>query len=184
MVVVVVVAVVVVLYHKIGVLYKNMINMNILGKNIVIILILFMVIPAVIYIMYKMSTKEGLANNTSTNNGTNQQGTYVMTNTTYDTNGNIVVKTMDTSGNFSVNTYGSTIINQTPAIATAPTTTNTNTIANANPATYQMQMIPPINGTTATNTQPSISANDISTIASAAIAAAMNAYQQSHGNTA
>jgi hypothetical protein len=99
-----------------------------------------------------------------------------MTNTTYDTNGNIIVKTMDTSGNFSVNTYGSTIINQ---MATPPPVTNTVTTT-TNPATYQMQLLPAV-GSTAPTSPPVITSNDISSIASAAIAAAMNAYHQSQG---
>lgn len=145
-------------------------NMNILGKNLTIILVLFLVIPSAMYI-YIISTKENFTNSTK------QPGTYVMTNTTYDTNGNIIVKTMDTSGNFSVNTYGSTIINQTAN--TPPPTTNTATTA-TNPATYQMQLIPAV-GSTAPTSPPVITSNDISSIASAAIAAAMNAYHQSQG---
>jgi hypothetical protein len=145
-------------------------NMNILGKNLAIILVLFLVIPSAMYI-YIISTKENFTNSTK------QPGTYVMTNTTYDTNGNIIVKTMDTSGNFSVNTYGSTIINQTAN--TPPPTTNTGTTA-TNPATYQMQLIPAV-GSTAPTSPPVITSNDISSIASAAIAAAMNAYHQSQG---
>jgi hypothetical protein len=145
-------------------------NMNILGKNLTIILVLFLVIPSAMYI-YLISSKENFTNSTK------QPGTYVMTNTTYDTNGNIIVKTMDTSGNFSVNTYGSTIINQTAN--TPPPTTNTATTA-TNPATYQMQLIPAV-GSTAPTSPPVITSNDISSIASAAIAAAMNAYHQSQG---
>ena len=144
--------------------------MNILGKNLTIILVLFLVIPSAMYI-YLISSKENFTNSTK------QPGTYVMTNTTYDTNGNIIVKTMDTSGNFSVNTYGSTIINQTAN--TPPPTTNTATTA-TNPATYQMQLIPAV-GSTAPTSPPVITSNDISSIASAAIAAAMNAYHQSQG---
>ena len=148
-------------------------NMNILGKNLAIILVLFLIVPSAIYI-YAISTKESFTNSANT---TKQPGTYVMTNTTYDTNGNIIVKTMDTSGNFSVNTYGSTIINQTAN--TPPPNTNTATTA-TNPATYQMQLIPAV-GSTAPTSPPVITSNDISSIASAAIAAAMNAYHQSQG---
>jgi hypothetical protein len=152
-------------------------NMNILGKNLTIILVLFLVIPSAIY-LYTISTKEHFTNSVNSTNSTKQPGTYVMTNTTYDTNGNIIVKTMDTSGNFSVNTYGSTIINQTAS--TPPPSLTTNTTTAVNPATYQMQLIPAV-GSPAPTSPPVITSNDISTIASAAIAAAMNAYQQSQG---
>lgn len=149
--------------------------MNILGKNLAIILVLFLVIPSAIY-LYIISIKESFTNSTNSANSTKQPGTYVMTNTTYDTNGNIIVKTMDTSGNFSVNTYGSTIINQ---MVTPPPATNTATTT-VNPAKYQMQLLP-ADGSTAPTSSPVITSNDISAIASAGIAAAMNAYHQSQG---
>jgi len=111
-----------------------------------------------------------------------------MTNTTYDSNGNIVVKTIDTSGNFSINTYGSTVVNQTASLPTAAPQVpiNPNYV---NPAQYQTQFLPPTTATTTytnpgmypnpgtTGTAPVVTANDISTIASAAISAAMSAYQ-------
>ena len=145
-------------------------------KIILLIIVLFLIVPSAIY-LYLISTKESFTNSTNSTNSTKQPGTYVMTNTTYDTNGNIIVKTMDTSGNFSVNTYGSTIINQTP---TSPPPTTTNTTTAVNPAAYQMQLLPAI-GSTAPTSPPVITSNDISSIASAAIAAAMNAYHQSQG---
>jgi len=141
-------------------------------KMILLIVVLCLIVPSTIY-LYTISTKENFTNSA---NSTKQPGTYVMTNTTYDTNGNIIVKTMDTSGNFSVNTYGSTIINQ---MATPPPVTNTVTTT-TNPATYQMQLLPAV-GSTAPTSPPVITSNDISSIASAAIAAAMNAYHQSQG---
>jgi hypothetical protein len=148
---------------------------NMSSKMIWLLLVLFLIIPSAIYI-YLIYSQESFTNS---ENITKQPGTYVMTNTTYDTNGNIIVKTMDTSGNFSVNTYGSTIINQTPT-SPPPTTTNTATATAVNPAAYQMQLLPAVGSSTPTS-PPVITSNDISSIASAAIAAAMNAYHQSQG---
>jgi hypothetical protein len=148
---------------------------NMSSKMIWLSLILFLIIPSAIYI-YLIYSLESFTNSIDT---TKQPGTYVMTNTTYDTNGNIIVKTMDTSGNFSVNTYGSTIINQTPT-SPPPTTTNIATATAVNPAAYQMQLLPAV-GSSAPTSPPVITSNDISSIASAAIAAAMNAYHQSQG---
>ena len=164
---------------------------HILGKYpwtiVLTLLILLFIVPPIVYI-WSISTpistqelQEGLT--TSTSPSANNPGAYTMTNTTYDSNGNIVVKTIDTSGNFSINTYGSTVVNQTASLPTtapqAPTTNITPTYVN--PVQYQTQFLPP---TTAINTNPGttgtapvVTANDISTIASAAITAAMSAYQ-------
>jgi hypothetical protein len=73
-----------------------------------------------------------------------------MTNTTYDSNGNIVVKTIDTSGNFSINTYGSTVVNQTASLPTAAPQApiNPNYV---NPTQYQTQFLPPTTANANTN---------------------------------
>jgi hypothetical protein len=102
-----------------------------------------------------------------------KQGLYTMTNTTYDTNGNIIVKTIDTSGNFNVNTYGSSVLNtKTDQQAKYQQAT-----VNANTPNYQTQFYPPVSNTNTSTTEPVISANQISNMASAAISAAAAAYQ-------
>lgn len=175
---------------------------KILGKYpwtiVLTLIVLLFLVPPIVYIIYlgslSLSTdphptitqalQEGLT--TSTSPSANNPGAYTMTNTTYDSNGNIVVKTIDTSGNFSINTYGSTVVNQTASLpTTAPQAPINPTYVN--PTQYQTQFLPPTTATNtnpgtyinpgATGTAPVVTANDISTIASAAISAAMSAYQ-------
>jgi hypothetical protein len=174
---------------------------KILGKYpwtiVLTLIVLLFIVPPMVYIWsLSLSTdphptitqalQEGLT--TSTSPSATNPGAYTMTNTTYDSNGNIVVKTIDTSGNFSINTYGSTVVNQTASLPTAAPQVpiNPNYV---NPAQYQTQFLPPTTATTTytnpgmypnpgtTGTAPVVTANDISTIASAAISAAMSAYQ-------
>jgi len=177
---------------------------KILGKYpwtiVLTLIVLLFLVPPIVYIIYlgslslttdphptiTQALQEGLT--TSTSPSATNPGAYTMTNTTYDSNGNIVVKTIDTSGNFSINTYGSTVVNQTASLPTAAPQVpiNPNYV---NPAQYQTQFLPPTTATTTytnpgmypnpgtTGTAPVVTANDISTIASAAISAAMSAYQ-------
>ena len=88
-------------------------NMKILGKYLAIVVLLGIGITILLQnnlsvILPNMNLEEGLTVSTP---GPQKQGLYTMTNTTYDTNGNIIVKTIDTSGNFNVNTYGSSVLN-------------------------------------------------------------------------
>jgi hypothetical protein len=146
-------------------------------KNLGIFLVLLTITSTLLYVLtIYFDIQEGLTNNSPTAAPTSTEakkpGVYVMTNTTYDSNGNVVVKQMDTSGNFSVNTYGSTIVNQT---ATQPPTTTTSQTAPQDtqyqPTTYsQPQVIPPRPSTTTT-----ITANDVTQIATAAATAAVAA---------
>ena len=115
--------------------------------------------------------EEGLTVSTP---GPQKQGLYTMTNTTYDTNGNIIVKTIDTSGNFNVNTYGSSVLNT----KTDQQQKYQQVAVNPNTPNYQTQFYPPITNTnTNASAPPLVNANQISNMASAAISAASAAYQ-------
>lgn len=146
------------------------INMKILGKYLAIVVLLGIGITVILqnkqYILSNMNIlqiaeplseyyekphqsslfgsffnlEEGLTVSTP---GSQKSGLYTMTNTTYDTNGNIIVKTIDTSGNFNVNTFGSSILN-----------TKNNQQAkyqqatvNANTPNYQTKFYPPVSNT-------------------------------------
>jgi hypothetical protein len=153
-------------------------------KNLGIFFVLLTIISILLYVLsiyFEINLQEGLDTNSSTSNTSNtstqqKPGVYVMTNTTYDSNGNVVVKTMDTSGNFSVNTYGSTIVNQTatnpPMSSTTQATTQTQ---NQTQTTSQTQFIP---AQTQAPPTAAVSANDVSQIAATAAAAAAAAAAQ------
>jgi hypothetical protein len=152
--------------------------MKFLGKYMAIVVLLGIGLTIILqnkqYILPNPILEEGLTVSTP---APQKQGLYTMTNTTYDTNGNIIVKTIDTSGNFNVNTYGSSVLNtKTDQQAKYQQAT-----VNANTPNYQTKFYPPVSNTntstTASTTEPVISANQISNMASAAISAAAAAYQ-------
>jgi hypothetical protein len=143
--------------------------MNINIKNLGIFFILLTIISILLYVFaiyFDINLQEGLDTNTNsktpvqTTTETKKPGVYVMTNTTYDSNGNVVVKTMDTSGNFSVNTYGSTTINSTGSTPPPTSTTTTQQPSQQSPHSQaqiesQTQFIP------STTSEPSITVEDI-----------------------
>jgi hypothetical protein len=148
--------------------------MKFLGKYMAIVVLLGIGLTIILqnkqYILPNPILEEGLTVSTP---APQKQGLYTMTNTTYDTNGNIIVKTIDTSGNFNVNTYGSSVLNtKTDQQAKYQQAT-----VNANTPNYQTQFYPPVSNTNTSTTEPVISANQISNMASAAISAAAAAYQ-------
>ena len=156
--------------------------MKLKNLGIFLVLITMLCIPLYVTSIYMNilpgdQYQEGLDTKNQTPTKTEEQkpGVYVMTNTTYDNNGNVVVKTMDTCGNFSVNTYGSTIVNQTatqpPLSNTHQETTQTN---NQTQVTSQTKFLPqPSQSQSTSDTQSSqITASDVSQIAAAAAAAA------------
>ena len=136
---------------------------HILGKYpwtiVLTLIVLLFIVPPMVYIWslsrstdphptITQALQEGLT--TSTSPSATNPGAYTMTNTTYDSNGNIVVKTIDTSGNFSINTYGSTVVNQTASLPTAAPQApiNPNYV---NPTQYQTQFLPPTTANANTN---------------------------------
>ena len=150
-------------------------NMKILGKYLAIVVLLGIGITVILqnkqFILPNMNLEEGLTVSTP---GPQKQGLYTMTNTTYDTNGNIIVKTIDTSGNFNVNTYGSSVLNT----KTDQQQKYQQVAVNPNTPNYQTQFYPPVTNTnTSASAPPLVNANQISNMASAAISAASAAYQ-------
>lgn len=154
-------------------------NMKILGKYVAIFVLFVIGIVLIIqnkqFILPNLNLEEKFTVSTPAPT-TQKQGLYTMTNTTYDTNGNIIVKTIDTSGNFNVNTYGSSVLNtksdqqqKYQQVAVDPNTPS-----------YQTQFYPPVsnaNSNVITNAAPIISADQISNMAAAAISAASAAYK-------
>lgn len=156
-------------------------RMKISIKNLGILLVLVTITYVLLYtfsIYFDISFQEGLENGSSsppTKTEEKKPGVYVMTNTTYDSNGNVVVKTMDTSGNFSVNTYGSTIINQTSVPPSSSQTSQETTQTNNNTSVNSRTKFLPPQTQQQEQSQSSVSsvnANDISQVAAAAAAAA------------
>jgi hypothetical protein len=137
--------------------------MNFLGKYLAIVVLLGIGITVLLqnqqYILPTMNLEEGLTVSTP---APQKPGLYTMTNTTYDTNGNIIVKTIDTSGNFNVNTYGSSVLNtKTDQQAKYQQST-----VNANTPNYQTQFYPPVsNGTSTGSTTTSDDINNMVTMA-------------------
>lgn len=169
------------------------INMKILGKYLAIVVLLGIGITVILqnkqYILSNMNIlqiaeplseyyekphqsslfgsffnlEEGLTVSTP---GSQKSGLYTMTNTTYDTNGNIIVKTIDTSGNFNVNTFGSSILN-----------TKNNQQAkyqqatvNANTPNYQTKFYPPVSNTsTGSGSGSTTTSNDINDMVTMAV---------------
>ena len=159
-------------------------NMKILGKYLAIMVLLGIGITILLQnnlstILPNPNLEEGLTVSTP---GPQKQGLYTMTNTTYDTNGNIIVKTIDTSGNFNVNTYGSSVLNtkkdqqsKYQQVAVNPNTPN-----------YQTQFYPPVTNQSnpavegyenRKSSDQKITANQISTMTASAISAVADAYK-------
>lgn len=142
-------------------------NMKFLGKYMAIIALLGIGLTIILqnkqYILPNTNLEEGLTVSTP---APQKQGLYTMTNTTYDTNGNIIVKTIDTSGNFNVNTYGSSVLN-TKKDQQAKYQQAT---VNANTPNYQTKFYPPVSNT---STEPfvgsSTTSNDINEMVSVAV---------------
>ena len=132
--------------------------MNINIKNLGIFFILLTIISILLYVFaiyFDINLQEGLDTNTNsttpvqTTTETKKPGVYVMTNTTYDSN-----------GNFSVNTYGSTTINSTGSTPPPTSTTTTQQPSQQSPHSQaqiesQTQFIP------STTSEPSITVEDI-----------------------
>ncbi len=142
-------------------------NMKFLGKYMAIIVLLGIGLAIILqnkqYILPNLNLEEGLTVSTP---APQKQGLYTMTNTTYDTNGNIIVKTIDTSGNFNVNTYGSSVLN-TKKDQQAKYQQAT---VNANTPNYQTKFYPPVSNT---STEPfvgsSTTSNDINEMVTMAV---------------
>lgn len=143
-------------------------NMKILGKYLAIVVLLGIGITILLQnnlstILPNTNIEEGLTVSTP---APQKPGLYTMTNTTYDTNGNIIVKTIDTSGNFNVNTYGSSVLN-TKKDQQAKYQQAT---VNANTPNYQTKFYPPVSNT---STEPfvgsSTTSNDINEMVSVAV---------------